>query len=271
MVKRLFKYEISAAMRSLLAMEVIVLGIALLTRIVQFFEVDSVAYGIVRTSAIVMLCVSIIVSIIMSVILSIKRFYTNIFSAEGYLTMTLPATPTQHIIVKLVVAVLSVVGAILVSLLAGAVATMGEVFIEVCKAVGYISKVYFDSYGGHGIAYVFEVILMLLVSLSSSLLIYYACISVGQMASKKRVLFAFVAYFAYYSLTQILGTILLILVAIGPDWLKNLLYWFETFSMNHPIAVIHIVLWLVTVYFLVLSVVFFFISNYIIKNKLNLE
>jgi hypothetical protein len=31
-----------------------------------------------------------------------RHFYTNIYSDEGYLTMTLPATVTQHIISKTV-------------------------------------------------------------------------------------------------------------------------------------------------------------------------
>ncbi len=271
MVRKLFKYEAAAVWRSMLPVEIIVLGIALLTRFIQLFEVESTAYDIVRASAIVMLVISVIVSLIISVIVSIKRFYTNMFSAEGYLTMTLPATPTQHILVKLSVAVISVLGAVLVSLIAVAIATMGEVLIEIFKAGGYLFSRYFERLGGHGIAYIFELLLTVIVVGASQLLLYYACISIGQFARKKRVLFACVAYFVYYVFTQIMGTLFIITVSMSPRWLKAVINAFADFAIMNPNGAAHMVIWGIILFYAVQAVVFFFVSRYIIKNKLNLE
>ena len=271
MVRKLIKHEFSAIGRSMFPMAVILLAMSVFTRIIQIFEVQSRTYNIILGSAIVMLVIAMIVSLVMSVVISIKRFYTNMFTGEGYLTITLPVTATEHILTKLLVAFVSVVATVFAIIIAGSISTLGEVLVEIFKAIDYLADAYFDFLGGHGVAYIFEVLIAATVVIASQFLLYYACISVGQMAHKNRVLAAFGAYFGYYVITQIFGTILVIFVSLQPQWLIDLMQSITDFAANHPYAFIHYFIWCITLFYGVLSVVFFFISRYIITNKLNLE
>ncbi len=271
MVKTLMKHEIKAVSRGMLPVVLILLGMAFFTRILQFFESNSDTYDIVFGSAAFMLGAAIVISLIMSVVVSVKRFYTNMFTGEGYLTMTLPVTVTEHILTKLAVAVLTVIVTVVAVIVAISIATMGEVFVEIVKSVDYLAEMYFERMGGHGVAYIFEVLIAGIVLAASQLLLYYACISLGQRAKKNRVAAAFGCYFAYYVITQILGTVLIAIVANAPQWLYDLLDSIENFAFDHPFATVHYGIWGVTLFYGAQAVAFFFISRYIIKNKLNLE
>ena len=271
MVRTLIKHEVKAVSRSMLPMGLILMGMAFFTRIIQFFESDSDTYDIVFGSAIFMLVTAMVVSLIMSVVVSVKRFYTNMFTGEGYLTMTLPVTASQHILTKVSVAVVSVIATVIAVIVAGSIATMGEVLVEVFKAIDYLADQYFREIGGHGVAYIFEALISVIVFGASQLLLYYACISMGQRASKNRVAAAFGCYFAFYVITQILGTMLIIIVSNGPEWFYNLANSIADFAVNHPYAFVHYFIWAITLFYGAQAVAFFFVSRYIIKNKLNLE
>lgn len=271
MVKKLIKHEFSAVGRSMFPMAVILLAMAFFTRVIQIFEAQSRTYDIILGSAIVMLVIAMIVSLVMSAVISIKRFYTNMFTGEGYLTMTLPVTATEHILTKLLVAFVSIAATVVAIIIAASIATLGEVLVEILKAIDYLADAYFKFFGGHGVAYIFEALIALIVVVASQFLLYYACISVGQMARKNRVLAAFGAYFGYYIITQIFGTVLVILVSLQPQWLIDLMQSITNFAEYHPYAFVHYFIWCITLFYGVLSVVFFFISRYIITNKLNLE
>lgn len=271
MVRKLLKHEMNAFTRSMLPMEVILLGIAVLTRFIQIFETESSAYNIVRTSAIIAFVISIVVCLIMSVAVSIRRFYTNMFTSEGYLTMTLPVTAEQHIFAKLLVSIASLLITLLTVTVSVCIATLGDVLAEVCKAVGYIFGEWYDALGGHLIGYIFEIILLALVAMASQYLLFYACISIGQTARKNRVLAAFGVYFAYYIVTQILGTILIIVVAANPQWLSDMARSMFEWAEKHQFAAFHILFLGITAFNAVMSGLWFLVSRYIIKNRLNLE
>lgn len=271
MVKKLIKHEMHAFARSMLPMEIILIGMAILTRFVQLFETETSAYNTVRTSSIVMFVIAIVVCLVMTVVVSIRRFYMNLFSSEGYLTLTLPVSAGQHIFVKLLISVVSLIITLVTVIVSVCIATMGDVLVEVCKAVSYILKWYYSFLGGHTVAYIFEVIIVALAILVSQYLLFYACISIGQTARKNRVLAAFGVYFAYYITTQILGTVFIIIISAAPNWLMTLLENIGIWSEQHPFAAIHIALITVTVLYAVLSGVYFLVSRYIIKNRLNLE
>ena len=271
MVSKLLKHEMNAFARSMLPMEIILVGMALLTRFVQLFETATSAYYTVRTSSIVMFVIAIVVCLVMTIVVSIRRFYVNLFSSEGYLSFTLPVTAEQHIFAKLLISAASLIITVVTIIFSCCIATAGDVLVEVCKAVSYVLGEYYELLGGHMIAYIFEAITAVLIMFISQYLLFYACISIGQLFHKKRVLAAFGAYFAYYIFTQILGTVLIIVVAAEPNWLINLLSTIGAWAELHTFAFVHIVIIGIAVFYAVLSVVFFAVSRYIIKNRLNLE
>jgi hypothetical protein len=283
MVGKLIKYEFKAYWRYVLPMLIIVASAGVLTRFVQIFEphVDSVLfpfYCAVEWSSALALLACIVIFFLMVMVLSVVRFYKNLFSVEGYLTFTLPVSTTAHIFVKLLVSVVIMLLAVAVSGFSLTVATFGEMLFEILKAGIYMLKEAWRELGFHVVLFAFEYLLLLFSGYVSNLLIYYSCISIGQMAKKNRILAAFGVYFLYYILSQILATLLyfvgmVLLIFFGNiifaalDSFDILTYLLENYAE-----------WLYHIFFLgsalfsaVMSVVLFFVNRKIIKSKLNLE
>ena len=137
MVRKLIKYDFTSYMRLLLPVQLILLGIAALNRFVQLFEDGSTVYNIVFYSSIVLYVISIIVALVLTMVVGIVRFYQGMYSGEGYLSHTLPVTPTQHILSKLIVTILYYLGTFLAIFLSFMIVTLGEMNIELFKSAGF--------------------------------------------------------------------------------------------------------------------------------------
>ena len=200
MVKKLVKYDFKSFFRLLFPVQMIILGIALINRLIQLFEVrDSSAYSWIFTSSIVLLVIACIVCMVMTVVLSVVRFYQGLYSSEGYLSHTLPVTPSQHIFAKLSVSLIFAAGTVLTIFVAICIATFGEVNIELFKAAGYLLGKGFDKIGFQMILYMLEGIIYLVIWISNVLMIFYFCLSVGQLAPRKKILLAFGVLFGLYT------------------------------------------------------------------------
>ena len=267
MVKKLIKYDFMSYFRLLLPVQLILIGIAAVNRIIQLFEnPDSTAYSTIFISSVVLYSIAIIVLILMTVIISIVRFYQGMYSNEGYLNHTLPVSPAQHIAAKLISSLMFYLGSLLAVFISFVVITLGDVNIEVFKAFFYLVREYFSDYGIEGAAYVLEGILFLLGLRISTTLLYYFCISVGQLVSKKKILLAFGVYFGIYAVTQILGTFIIILITISPEWIENIFNWLT----DHPYIAMHIYLNAMFVWEVILGTVYFVFTERIMRKKLNL-
>lgn len=269
MVKKLFKHEFLAWLRIMPIIYGITLVIAAMLRIIVIFENDSTYYGIVFGSAIFMFVVALIATIAASTVFSIRRFYKNMFTGEGYLTHTLPVTPANHLWVKVITAVSFNVASLLVCLLAGIIATAGEVFAEICNAAAYLLKEIPQDYVGHLAGWVSEYIVLLLVAMLNSHLFFYVCICIGQLFRKNRALAAVGVYFGFYMVSQILSTVVtaeFYKIVETAQW-EKLLEWVT----NNPETTIHIVLCGMIVLVSLVSLIYFVICHRIIRKKLNLE
>lgn len=270
MVKKLFKHEFLAALRLWLPMQVILMAVALFGRVIQFFETDTQAYRIVFGSATVIYIIALITSVMLTLIFGIVRFYKNLFSCEGYLSFTLPVTANQHIMTKTLVAGASMVGTLLVAFLSFMTFTAGEVFVEVMKAVGYLIKKFTEVFGaGNTVAYVVEGVLLVGLYILMAYLLYYACIALGQTFKKNRVVGAVGVFFIYYAITQVIGTILVIICTFLAD--SGFFIAIANFIDAQPEISVHLILIALILLAAILAAIYFFIIRWVIRNKLNLE
>lgn len=266
MVKKLYKHEFEAYLRVWVPTQLVFLGIALLARLIQLFESETTVYNIINGSSIFAFVLALLVSVGLTFVFSIVRFYKNLFTGEGYLTFTLPVTPTQHILTKLFTAVAFQVATVLVALIGVSVITAGDVCVEVLKAIAYLWKLLYRELGVHLPFYTVEAVIFLIVATFNGLLLFYGCLAVGQLTNKNRVLLAVGVYFGYYFATQIFGTVLLSL-----GYATSLIGEIETFFLYHTREAIHWALCGSTVWYAALSVVYAFIIRHILQHKLNLE
>lgn len=265
MVKKLFKHEAHALWRSMAPIWCVLFGVSLLGRLIQLFEQETVAYDIIRGSAIFFYVVSLVACIACPFIFAITRFHRNLFTGEGYLSFTLPVTTHQHIWVKLVVAVITETVTLVAAALSVVVVTFGDLTVEIGKAIGYLFKLFVERWGAHLPTYMLEAVVGMIVLFAMETLLFYACICIGQQSKKNRKLAAVGAYFGFYVIQQVIGTVIL-LIGVRVDW-EPLGIW----VVEHPFATVHIVMCGAIVLALLVGCLLYFISHRLISRRLNLE
>lgn len=269
MVKKLIKYDFIGFGRIMIPTFIALLGLGLLNRIIQLFESNTSAYSITFVSSCVVLGIGIVVSLVLTLITCITRFYKTLFTSEGYLSFTLPVSVGQHIFSKLFVSVVYFIINAIVIIISGAIATFGDVLAELWKAFVYIMKDLHKHYSYHITLYSIETIIAIIVSTATSLLLIYACISIGQLARKNRVACAVGVYFGYYLLTQIIATIFIIILVVFGDVLP--LREIAEFIDNHTLLSTHLIITISTVINAIFAFIYYKISSKILRNRLNLE
>ena len=269
MVRKLIKYDFQSFFRLLFPVQLIVIGIAVLNRFIQFFEnTESKIYEITFNSSVALFCVACAVALVMTYVIAIIRFYQGLYSGEGYLSHTLPVTVNQHIFSKLIVSILFLLGTLLSIFIAVCAASCGDVLVELFKALGYLFKELFKFGGFHSALFIIEWLLCLFAYAALALLIIYFCISIGQLANRLKVLLAFGIYFALYTLAQIISTTLIIIFSTID--IEPLIEAIKEFIDANTILSVHMISVGILIIELIFAFIFFIISRTIMKKKLNL-
>ena len=289
MVKKLFKHEILYYARTfglflplvvlfgimtkvsfLFGSDETIVQLGLLTRLSFLFDGDKSIAELAQYVSATLLYLSCLALLIMSFFMSIVRFYKNMYTAEGYLTFTLPVTNAQHIFVKLISAFLTQVVCAVTVVLAVFIATFGDTLVELFTAFYELIGIAKDSIGiGNLIGFSVEVILLTIITPIFAMLLAYACVTVGQLAKKNRIVMAVVAYIVYYIATQIISTIFTAIVMIlgGAGAFDGLLEW----ASNHTITALHMLFCIAIVFTAGIAAVFWTVTQKIMSKKLNLE
>ncbi len=273
MVKKLFKHEFLAYMRALLPMHLIMLGVAALTRFVYFFESEKTVFKIVGVSSVVALVVACVVCLVLSFVNVITRFYKNMFTHEGYLSFTLPVTTAQHIWVKVTTGVCIVFSSVFLILLAICVATAGEFTIELFRAAAYLLDTAAEEIGWQFWLYVVEFIIVFIAAVFTEILLFYSCITIGQLSNKNRIFFAIGVYFLYYFITQIIGTVFIVVFSLisYENWFAEMMESIGMFIVEHPYVSGHLFFLFMLVGIVFMGTIYYLITHTIMKKKLNLE
>lgn len=197
------------------------------------------------------------------------RFYKSMFTDEGYLTHTLPATSHQLLLSKVItMSIWSLIGVI------GVVAS---VFILVgCVCVFWADN--FSSLGHefrslmHELAQMEELkgvfglmltmFFMIIASAFSSTMNVVGSISIGQMLRKHRILGAIGAYFGITTIVQIISTIVMFPVMFGVAMAGDPS---DVFSVYNTIYLV------ITLISIAIGVGLYFLSEYLIRRQLDLE
>lgn len=270
MVKKLFRHEIAYYFRTFGLFLPIVLAVSVVTRVFLLFDNGNILNKIAIFSSSAMLFVSCMALTILASAVAVIRFYKNMYTAEGYLTFTLPVTNTQHILVKLLCALLCQATAVLTVIIAIVIASSGEplstLFGNLSLIVNELSVMLG---GGNLVAFAIEGLLLLLLAAASNMLLFYTCITIGQLAKKNRILMAIGAYFIYYVASQVLSTVFTIVFTVisMTTLLDGIMQW----VVMHFALATHLYFGILILFSAALSVAFFLITRGIMTKKLNLE
>lgn len=272
MLAKLTKYEFRATGRLLGIMYIALLIISVITRIELTLE-NASSGGMsmmMPTFVVMMLYVAIIAAIgVLTLIMIIQRFYKNLLQNEGYLMHTLPVKMWQHIASKLIVSMVwCIVSVIVVFTSLVIIGSFGIDFKELWEIFWNLQ---WTDQAVNGVVIMLEFIILMLVYAAAAVLQIYLAMAIGQLSGNHKLLCSFGAYIAINVVVQIIGGIINNIVSHFTDGgLVNSILVFGPFN-TVSLASVHIALLICIIAALVKAVIFFAGTNYIMKNKLNLE
>lgn len=297
MLKKLLRYEFKSVSRILVPAILGTIALALLTSILLTINYRSlsssktesiidgemhVSYSfsfsdsiisIILTTLMVFTVIAIIASIFVIGFILLQRYYKNFFGDEGYLTFTLPVKTSQHLTAKLISGVVwMVLGglAVLISVLLLVIfgtAESGQIInTEIFTVISDLFKALIEQVGtGNAIAYIFELLILILVECTAQMLLFYLAITIGSIIARKHKIIASAGVFL--GINAAAGTVL----NIGLALVFNHYDLYTSNDISVLTSLSHWSLILFIVLYLVLSVAAFIIINDLLKKKLNLE
>ncbi len=270
MVRKLIKYDFIPLLRLLLPAYLVLFGVALINRVIQLFESIaaptesfSVIYQMLFSSSIVLYCIGISVCTVMTLIVCAIRFYQALYSNEGYLNNTLPVTPSQHIFAKLLSSLIFCAFSVVTIFLSFIVLTFGELNVEIFKAIGYLLNKALVADAANTFMFTIEIIIAIVFGYISMLLLLFMCVSIGQLANKRKILLSVGVFFGIYTIGQFGATALSIGFALSGSVVHK---WIE----ENPAQFFQGVLVILFAAEIVVSFTGYFLSRYLLTKKLNL-
>ena len=171
-------------------------------------SVNAGAFVIMMLYCLIISCISTVVTIYIAI-----RFYRNLYTDEGYLMHTLPVTPRQLILAKLLVAALWVFVLSLLALWAICCILLfglpAMALVDMSVIIPALTEYFPQIFGMGPVAFLLFYVLLSLVSAFSSVLVAYAAISLGQLFSKHKVMASILCYIGFTMLIQTVSTLLM--------------------------------------------------------------
>lgn len=274
MLRKLFKYDFEASARIFLILYGVIALLTILGKTL-FTLVPSGLENAPLLSVLVPTYIILIIGLIFGFnIFLIVRFYRSLFTDEGYLYHTLPVKPWQLILSKLFTNVLLSLCGLIIIALCVLLLLAGEPLSDIMQHRAEIGEAIYMFLGFTPLGFCLYLVFFLPVSTAQSQLTYFASIALGQvLIPKHKVLGAFTSYVIYYVIIQALTSIPLF--AYSFSLVGNLI------TDDSSIGTANSLNWVADFYqfsrfyslllSVILGVVFFLVTNYIMKKKLNLD
>lgn len=188
------------------------------------------------------------------------RFYRNLFTDEGYLTWTLPATPLEHLWSKIISGVIWYTFDILLCYLGLLILVTGD---NVVSLYTQIAPEMTEALGMSLSSFTLYIVLFSLFSTLASVIMIYASITIGQLFPGHRILGAIISYFALSFIIQIFTLVCMLLFNLFP-------YVGDTMTGSTASHYLFSSLGLGVLLVTITAIPEYFITHYIMKKKINL-
>ena len=259
MLAKLLKYEFKSVGRLFLPLYGLSILLALANRFTSYnpeFEYDIPEFVLMATFIIVLMGLAIV-----TFIQCVLRFKRNLLGDEGYLMMTLPVSRFELVISKLIASVTwTIIGGFvgLISLFmllpSSDFKFMGQMLIDIFRYGGFNGAIFF--------------VYMILIGILGVAAVYtpvYTALSLGHMSNKNKML----SSFGWYFINSVVVNVLM-------GGFAEVMTMLDMYGILGAIdftgeMVAHVVFLGIITSLLVYNVAHLLITNYVLKNKLNLE
>ena len=241
MLIKLMKYELLSTGRLFLISYIALIIMSIVLRLWLPIQTNAKAAEIIAVVSVILYSAIIIAVIALTFVAVISRFAKNLLGGEGYLMHTLPAHSFQQIFSKLIIAI----------------------FWCFCSTIVVCISVFLLGTAGMN---PFTLIRMGFTAMQEQAVQYalatghsYAAIMIGQLFNKHRTLAAVIAYIV---IQTVLGTLASIFYLLNPG---SFLFGAGDGILGYGD------IWRSVAEYAGLAVIFFFITDYLMRRRLNLE
>lgn len=260
MLGKVLKYDIKSLSKNLIPLYVVLLGLALVIRLLSFFEKLSII-NIVLGLMIVVFIFALTFSFFLTGVFNVKYYLDNLYKDEAYLTHTLPVKKGTLLLSKVLVSIITVILTFICVIVSIIIAFYQKgLFSDILKVLG-------ESFAGMPIySFVLYMCVYGLIGYLTTILMVYASISIGFSKSSNKLVNSVVWALIFYFGMEFLNLGLLgIIMATKPSFIASLES--NTFMMADLLNFFSIFL----VFIVIIGIGFYYISYRFMDKKLNLE
>ena len=274
MLRKLMKHEFRATGRIMLPLFLILLvtsvGANFSTR--GLLETDNKFLDVLGVLLVMAFAIAIVGVCVMSMVVMVQRFYKNLLQDEGYVMMTLPVSVHQHIWSKLIVSAVwfaltlvvvclaCLIMAFDVELVQQIAAGFRELFQEIYRNLS-------TYYAINGTAIVAEFLVLCFVGCCAMCLQFYAALAIGHSFPNHKMAWSVLWFFLMQFVMQFLGGMGIML--LDESWFHHLLLgWTDNIS---GMASVHLGMVTVILGEVIYGAVFYILTTWFLKKRLNLE
>lgn len=263
MLGKLLKYDFKNLYKTLLPIYLITLVITILTVILNNLSDTSNLFSTFNGLMILSYIVILMVLVIGTFFLSIRDFYLDFATERGYLINTLPVKKSTIITSKFITSVTTMLSSIVVMFISILILVIGNG--EWTNFANGIVN-FFRDIPTDGIVMLILMTVLMIAAYISGLAVCYLSIALGQLKNTNKLGFSFLAYIILYIIYEMYFTFSLTFIgAISPDFVSSL------DSEITVISSVNILFGILIGLVIIITAIIIPITNYILKNKLNLE
>lgn len=262
MLGKLMKHEFRATGRIMLPLFLAVLVASVCSHFLMRIQTtDNASWlSILIVLLMTLFVLGLLALFIMSIVVMVLRFRNNLLSDEGYLMFTLPTSVHSLVWSKILVSTVWFLAAGLVFILAIFIVAFQISYIpELSRALRDIWNEIVRTFSLDSVAVITETVIALLLNCVTTCLLFYTALSIGHSFANKKMLLSVVFFFVLVIGGQILLSLLIPL-------LEPLI-----FSDIHGVAAYHIMALTEIGTSLVMGIIYYVLTVFFLKKKLNLE
>ncbi len=259
MVKKLMKHDLSAIYRVLVWFLLAAILLSVLVRVtlevslrLEPTQENYLPLGLMFASSasVTFWLLSMFALSYAGLILCAVRFFKSLFTGEGYMTFSLPATPTQLLVAKFLSSLIATLSCYAAIVLGVFIALPFQTVGGAMEALGSFFSEMFTYFSAEPFLAV-EIVILLLLVIPMGLLYLFLVASIGQLFNKARVAITIALYY-------------------GSTFVVSFFFSFLLLPLTMTGANPHVLLCLLIVLTAAFDVGSFFIIRYLLSRKVNL-
>lgn len=265
MLRKLLKYDLRANMKLYLFIWPAMLLLAGLQRLLLELPVTGFLGHFLMSLLTGLMVLALIAMAVLCFVICVIRFYSGLLRREGYLMFTLPVKPWQLLVSKLLAAMLTLIPTCIFAYFGIALILSGTTD-GVWNTMFNFSQI-LDQPLSAGTLILAG--LTVLAAVANMILRVYFVSCLGHLFRRARIFLSILFYYLIGVLMQITSMLTLVSVNYEPNTFVNSVFtWVESLSFNGAMSAFLGTILLINV---AIGCVYFFVSEVILRKRLNLE